>query len=155
MALSEVLAELQAKVGSEIHVSDWLTVTQEMIDTFAEATGDHQWIHVDQERARAESPYGGTIAHGFLTLSLYPLLRGMMAGGAPVFPGTRNVINYGLNKLRFPNAVLAGSQVRGRVSLRSVDEVKDSLQLTEEYVVEVKGQRRPACVAEAIVRLYF
>jgi acyl dehydratase len=155
MAITDVLTELQAKVGTEVHISDWLKVTQEMIDTFAEATGDHQWIHVDVERAKAESPYGGTIAHGYLTLSLHPLLRGLMAGGAPVFPGTKNIINYGLNKLRFPNAVLAGSEVRARVTLRSVEEVKNSIQVIEEYVVEVKDQRRPACVAETIIRLYF
>ena len=155
MAITDVLTDLQERVGKEIHVSDWLKVTQEMIDTFAEATGDHQWIHVDVERAKVESPYGGTIAHGYLTLSLYPLLRGLMAGGAPVFPGTKNIINYGLNKLRFPNAVLAGTEVRARVTLRSVEEVKNSIQVTEEYVVEVKDQRRPACVAEAIMRLYF
>jgi acyl dehydratase len=155
MAITDVLTDLQDRVGKEIHVSDWLKVTQEMIDTFAEATGDHQWIHVDVERAKVESPYGGTIAHGFLTLSLYPLLRGLMAGGAPVFPGTKNIINYGLNKLRFPNAVLAGTEVRARVTLRSVEEVKNSIQVTEEYVVEVKDQQRPACVAEAIMRLYF
>ena len=155
MAISDLLTDLQERVGEEVHVSDWLKVTQEMIDTFAEATGDHQWIHVDVERAKTESPYGGTIAHGYLTLSLYPLLRGFMAGGAPVFPGTKNIINYGLNKLRFPNAVLAGSEVRARISLQSVEEIKNSLQVTEEYVVEVKGQERPACVAEAIMRLYF
>ena len=155
MALSDVLKRLQADVGEEVHVSDWLTITQEMIDTFAEATGDHQWIHVDQERAAAESPFGGTIAHGFLTLSLYPLLRGLMAAGKPVFPDTRSIINYGLNKLRFPSAVRAGSQVRARCTLQSAEEVKGSIELVEKYVVEVREQERPACVAEAILRLYF
>lgn len=155
MALSDVLEDLQSKVGEEVHLSDWVTVSQEMINTFAEATGDHQWIHVDEERAAAESPYGGTIAHGYLTLSLYPRLRGLISGGAPVFPGTKNIINYGLNKLRFPNAVRAGSQVRARCTLRSVEEVKHSIQVVEQYVVEVKDQERPACVAEAIMRLYF
>ena len=155
MALHDVLAKLQERVGEEVHVSDWLTVSQEMIDTFAEATGDHQWIHVDQDRARAESPFGGTIAHGYLTLSLYPLLRGLMEGGAPAFPGTRSIITYGLNKLRFPNAVRAGSEVRGRCTLKSATEVKGSVEVIEEYVVEVNGQSRPACVAEAIMRLYF
>lgn len=154
-ARAEVLGELERRVGEEVHVSDWLRVTQEMIDTFAEATGDHQWIHVDAERAAAESPFGGTIAHGYLTLSLYPLLRGLMEGGAPAFPGTRSIINYGLNKLRFPNAVRSGSDVRARCTLVSAEEVKGSIQVIEQYVVEVKGQSRPACVAEAIMRLYF
>jgi len=155
MALADVLADLQSKIGEEVHLSDWETVSQEMIDTFAEATGDHQWIHVDPERAAAESPYGGTIAHGYLTLSLYPKLRGLMSGGEPVFPGTRNIINYGLNRLRFPNAVRAGSEIRARCTLMSAEEVKGSLQVIEQFVVEVRGEDRPACVAEAIVRLYF
>ena len=155
MALTEVLADLQGRIGEETHVSDWLPVTQELIDTFAKATGDQQWIHVDTERAKTESPYGTTIAHGYLTLSLYPMLRGLVNSEQPMFPGVTNVINYGLNKLRFTNAVKVGSKIRARCTLLAAEEVKNSLQLTEKYTVEIEGQERPACVAECIMRLYF
>src|SRR5215203_3502098 len=99
-------------VGKHLGYSDWVTVTQEQVDAFADATGDHQWIHVDAERATRESPWKATIAHGYLTLSLYPLLRGLVDAGNPMFPGVQRVINYGLDKLRFPNAVKSGSRVR-------------------------------------------
>ena len=155
MALSEVLTELQGKIGEEIHVSDWMTVTQELIDQFANATGDKQWIHVDPKRAADESPYGKTIAHGYLTLSLYPVLRGLVDADEPLFPGVTNVINYGLNKLRFTNAVKVGSKIRAHCTLIGAEEVKNSLQLTEQYTVEIQNQERPACVAECIMRVYF
>ena len=155
MALPEVLAELQGKIGADTHVSDWETLTQETVDQFANATGDHQWIHVDRERAAAESPYGTTIAHGYLTLSLYPRLRGYVDESTPVFPGVKTVINYGLNKLRFTNAIKVGSRIRARCKLLAVEEKKDSLQVTEQYSVEIEGEERPACVAECIMRLYF
>jgi acyl dehydratase len=155
MALADVLTDLKGKIGEETHVSDWLPVTQELIDMFANATGDKQWIHVDEQRAKAESPYGTTIAHGYLTLSLYPKLRGLVNSDKPIFPGVTNIINYGLNKLRFTNAVKVGSKIRARCTLVAVEEVKNSLQLTEQYTVEIDGQDRPACVAECIMRLYF
>ncbi len=155
MALAEVLADLQGKIGEETHVSDWLPVTQELIDMFACATGDKQWIHVDEKRAREDSPYGSTIAHGYLTLSLYPQLRGLVDADKPMFPGVTNVINYGLNKLRFTNAVKTGSKIRARCTLLAAEEVKNSLQLTEQYTVEIEGEERPACVAECIMRVYF
>lgn len=155
MALSDVLTELEAKIGEEIHVSDWMTVTQELIDQFANATGDKQWIHVDQKRAAAESPHGKPIAHGYLILSLYPVLRGLVDADEPLFPGVTNVINYGLNKLRFTNAVKVGSKIRAHFTLIGAEEVKNSLQLTEQYSVEIKDQERPACVAECIMRVYF
>ncbi len=155
MALAQTLAELGSKTGTEVHVSDWLTVTQDMVDDFARATRDHQWIHVDPSRAAAESPYKGTIAHGYFTLSLYPYLRGLVDESKPLFPGVRNIINYGINKLRFPNAVPVGSRIRARCKIIAVTEVKNSLELTEEYTVEIEGQSRPACVAECIMRLYF
>jgi len=155
MALAEVLADLQGKIGEETHLSDWLPVTQELIDMFANATGDKQWIHINEQRAKAESPFGSTIAHGYLTLSLYPMLRGLVNSDEPIFPGVTNVINYGLNKLRFTNAVKVGSKIRARCTLVAAEEVKDSLQLTEQYTVEIEGQDRPACVAECIMRLYF
>lgn len=155
MTLAAAQASLHAQVGKEIHLSDWLTITQDMITAFGKATGDMQWIHVDPKRAAAESPYKKTIAHGYFTLSLYPQLRGLVDEGTPVAPGVRRIINYGLNKLRFPNAVTSGSRVRGRCKLLAVEAVKDSLQVTEEYTVEIEGQDRPACVAEAVMRLYF
>jgi len=155
MSMSETQRALGARIGEEIHVSEWVDVTQELVDRFADATGDHQWIHVDPERAAKESPYGGTIAHGYLTLSLYPQLRGLVNASQPLFPGATSVINYGLNKLRFPSAVKVGSRIRARCTLVGVEQVKDSLQLVEQYTVEIEGEQRPACVAECVMRVYF
>lgn len=155
MSQAQALEQLQARVGEEIHVSDWLLVTQDRVETFAQATGDHQWIHLDRERAARESPYKGTIAHGYLTLSLYPMLRGLVDESVPMYPGIRNVINYGINKLRFPNAVKTGARVRARTTLAAVEEIKGGLQVTETYTVEIENETKPACVAELIMRLYF
>ena len=155
MAVADILSELEDNVGTEIYCSDWLDVTQDMVNTFGAATGDMQWIHTNPERAKAESPYKTTIAHGYFTLSLYPQLRGLVDESKPLFPGAKNVINYGLNKLRFPAVVPVGSRIRARIELMSAAEVKDSLELVEKYTVEVQGQERPACVAEAIMRVYF
>jgi len=153
--LQTVLEQLQGRVGQEIHQSDWLEVTQQRIDAFAAATGDFQWIHVDPERALRESPYKATIAHGLLTLSLYPLLRGVVDGDPPLFPGVQRVINYGLDKLRFPNAVRVGSRVRARCVLLKAEEVPGGLQMSERYTVEIDGEAKPACVADALMRAYF
>ena len=147
MALADALTELQRQVGQEIHTSDWLEVSQDMINAFGKATGDMQWIHTDPDRAAAESPYKTTIAHGYFTLSLYPQLRGLVEEGTPIFPGVKNVINYGLNKLRFPAPVPSGSRIRARCTLISAEEVKGSIELIESYAVEVEGQERPACIA--------
>jgi acyl dehydratase len=155
MSEAQALERLQAQVGQEVHASDWLQVTQQRIDAFADATGDHQWIHVDAGRAARESPWKATIAHGYLTLSLYPMLRGLVAADRPPFPGVRQVINYGLDKLRFPSAVVVGSRVRARCVLLKVEAFSGGLQVTEQYTVEIEGQPKPACVAEAIMRLYF
>jgi len=155
MSSSTVAEELRTKVGSVVHLSDWLQIDQPRIDAFAAATGDRQWIHVDPERAAAESQYGCTIAHGYLTLSLYPLLRQMVDESRPIFPGLKNVINYGLDKVRFPNAVRCGARVRGRSELLAVEEVRGAVQATERFTMEVEGEERPACVAEAIMRYYF
>ncbi len=155
MGLADTLQTLQNRIGEDLHLSDWLPVTQELVNDFAHATGDEQWIHVDPERAASHSPYGGTIAHGYLTLSLYPQLRGLVDADKPLFPGVTSVINYGLNKLRFPNAVRVGSRIRARCTLMSAEAVKESLQLTEKYTVEIENEERPACVAECVMRLYF
>jgi acyl dehydratase len=155
MTQQQVLEQLQARLGQEIHTSDWLEISQARIDAFAAATGDYQWIHVDPVRAARESPWKATIAHGFLTLSLYPMLRGLVTADRPVFAGVRQVINYGLDKLRFPSAVLSGSRVRAHCVLLEVQEVAGGLQIKEQCTVEIEGQPKPACVAEAIMRLYF
>jgi acyl dehydratase len=152
---AQILATLQHKIGQEIHASDWLEITQARIDAFAAATGDSQWIHTDPVRAARESPWKTTIAHGYLTLSLYPLLRGLVDESTPLFPGVSRVINYGLDKLRFPNAVRSGSRVRARCLLLKVEDVPGGLQMTEQYTVEIDGETKPACVAEAIMRVYF
>ena len=155
MSQQQVLERLQAQIGQEVHVSDWYEVTQARINAFADATGDRQWIHVDPQRAARESPWKATIAHGYLTLSLYPMLRGLVAADRPLFEGVRQVINYGLDKLRFPSAVVAGSRIRAHCVLQKVEPVSGGLQLTEQYTVEIEGQPKPACVAEAIMRAYF
>ena len=155
MGLEDVLTDLRSKVGTEIHVSDWVEITQDMVDAFGKATGDMQWLHTNPERAAAESPYKTTIAHGYFTLSLYPNLRGLVDDSKPLFPDAKNVINYGLNKLRFPAAVPIGSRIRAHIELMSAEEVKNSLELVEKYNIEVEGQDRPACIAEAIMRVYF
>lgn len=138
-------------VGKEM-LSPWHEVTQEAIRQFADVTDDFQWIHVDPERARNESPYGGTIAHGFLTLSLISHLLREAVGA---IEGTRMSINYGLNKVRFPSALPGGSRVRGRCTLQRLDEVEGGVQATWAVVVERDGADKPCCAAEWLVRYYF
>jgi acyl dehydratase len=139
---------LRAAVGTEIGLSDWLTIDQKRIDTFAEATGDPQWIHVDPERAAA-GPFGTTIAHGFLTLSLIvPLVN-----QADVVHGVRMGINYGLNKVRFITPVPVDSRIRARVVLDSVTDIEGGIQAVRTVTVELEGAGKPACVAENILRL--
>jgi acyl dehydratase len=145
------LEDLQALVGQEVAVSDWFTVSQELIDAFARLTGDHQWIHVETARAERDSPYGTTIAHGFLTLSLVSRLH---ADAVRTENGIARVINYGLNRVRFPAPVLAGSRIRTRSVLQAFEEIADAFQLTWQMTVEVEGQSRPALVADWLVRLY-
>jgi acyl dehydratase len=155
-AAGAAFESLRARVGQEVHTSEWLTITQERVNAFASATDDPQWIHIDPVRARAESPYGTTIAHGYLTLSLQIPLRGLVSTGKPFLPGAKNVVNYGLNKLRFPNAVRVGARIRGRFTLLAVEAISaDTLQITETYSVEIEGQGKPGCVAESIMRVTF
>lgn len=141
--------ELAAEIGNEVGVSDWITVSQERIDRFAEATDDHQWIHTDPERA-AKGPFGRTIAHGFLTLSLLP----EMAATAFAVADTRMGVNYGLNRVRFPAPVPSGSRVRGRFKLLSVEPIEGGSQVTMEVTIEREGGDKPVCVAESIGRRY-
>ena len=141
--------ELRAAAGSRLGVSDWVTVDQGQIDTFAEATGDHQWIHVDEARAAA-GPFGTTIAHGFLTLSLLPLLVGQTYR----VEGTKMGVNYGLNKVRFTSPVPVGSKVRGNIELLDVADVTGGVQMTTKVTVEIEGSERPALVAEWLTRQY-
>ena len=142
--------ELPTLVGQEIGVSDWRTIDQDRINKFAEATGDHQWIHVDVERAKKEMPGGKTIAHGYLTLSLVP----MMGAGILRVTGVSRGINYGCNKVRFTNMVTVGSRVRGRQKLLSTDARSGGMQMINEFTIEIEGQERPACVAETISLVY-
>ncbi|AHH17117.1 enoyl-CoA hydratase 1 [Nocardia nova SH22a] len=141
------LAAFRAAVGTELGTSDWMRIDQERIDLFAEATGDHQWIHVDPEKA-AQGPYGTTIAHGFLTLSLLVPL----ANEATSVGGIRMGINYGLNKVRFITPVPAGGRIRARVHLDSVSDIQGGVQAIRTVTVELEGADKPACVAENIVR---
>ena len=145
--------EMKNRIGSET-VSDWVEVTQEMIDKFADATGDHQFIHVNPEMA-ALTPFGGTIAHGFLTLSLMPLLSAKVVD-APRLEGVKMGINYGTNKVRFPSPLPVGSKVRAGATLMSVEPTKDGgYQVTNEVTLEREGGEKPICVAQTVARLYF
>lgn len=141
---------VKAMLGKELGVSPWLTIEQSRIDQFADATGDHQWIHVDPERARS-GPFGATIAHGYLTLSLVSYFLPQILDLR-----LKMGVNYGVNKVRFPTAVKVGSRVRGRAVLQSVEETRDGgTQSVVQVTVEVEGSERPACIADTIARYYF
>jgi acyl dehydratase len=152
MALTPIktLEELTGFAGREIGVTDWFEITQERIQQFADATDDHQWIHVDGERAQQESPYGATIAHGFLTLSLLP----QFLKNAVQLGDLRMGINYGLNRVRFPSAVRAGSRIRARIALQSIREVADATEATYSITIESQDSEKPCCVAEWLARYY-
>lgn len=140
--------EVASAAGQELGTSDWVEITQERVDQFAEATGDHQWIHVDREKA-AEGPFGGTIAHGYLTLSLVPWLGGQVFSLDT--PGAK--LNYGVNKVRFPHPVRVGKRVRAHVAMGDVTEIPAGRQVTLRYTIEIEGEEKPACVAETVVLL--
>lgn len=150
MKTFQTIAELAACVGQKVAVSDWLTITQQQVNLFADATGDHQWIHIDPEKARS-GPFGTPIAHGFLTLSLIPQFFAM----AFKVSATRLGVNYGLNKVRFTSPVPVGSRLRARMKLLAVQPLdQGGSQFTWEVTVEREGQTKPACIAESLVRLY-
>lgn len=143
--------ELKALTGQEVAITGWVDVSQERVNMFAEATGDHQWIHLDVERSRKESPYRGTIAHGFLTLSLLPMLM----ESAVSMPNCKMGVNYGLNKVRFPAPVPVGSRVRARMALLEVEDIEGGAQITWKVTIERDGGDKPVCVAESIARRYW
>lgn len=147
----ESLKSLKEFVGREIAVTEWLRVTQERIQQFAEATEDRQWIHVDPERARRESPYGATVAHGFLTLSL---LSHLVRQAIQLPSEVQRTINYGLNRVRFPAPVRAGEKIRAHVQLKSYRELPDSVEAIFEVAVETERSEKPCCVAEWILRYF-
>ena len=147
----ETPESLKGYVGKEIGVSEWLTVTQERIAQFAEATEDRQWIHLDRERAERESPYGTTIAHGFLTLSL---ISRFMKDVIQVRGGVGMMVNYGLNRVRFPAPVRAGARIRARVVLQSFKEIERGYETTFAVTIEAEGTEKPCCVAESLIRYY-
>ena len=144
------LPSLSTWLGLEVAVSDWVTITQQRIHQFADATGDHQWIHVDVERAAKESPFGSTIAHGFLTLSLVPHLKDLCME----YAGVKMGVNYGTNRVRFMAPVKVDSKLRGRFKLMAVEEIKGGVQMTWECTLEMEGHGKPACVAELVTRAY-
>jgi acyl dehydratase len=145
------LEELRTLVGQPLGTSDWMEITQEQVQLFADATGDHQWLHTDPERARRESPYGQTIAHGFLTLSLCPALSQQVFQ----IEGIKMGVNYGLNRVRFPSAVKVGARIRLSAQMLDLKESQGGATVTYKQTIEVEGQDRPACVAEMMARLYF
>ncbi len=145
------IADAKSKVGQEIGLSDWMAIEQSRVDAFAEVTGDHQWIHVDVERAKRESPFGGPIAHGYLTVSL--LAR--FAGECIAVDGIKLAVNYGLNRVRFAAPVKVGSRVRARFVLGAVEDIPGGAQMLWQATVEIEGGEKPACVAEMVTRWYF
>ena len=155
-AADDLVTMYLPKINSEIHCGSWLTIDQRRIDAFAEATGDLQWIHIDPKRAALESPYGATIAHGYLTLSLLPYLTESNAPGffERNYPGMRLRVNYGLDRLRFPAPVVVDSRIRARTKLLRVEKVGEAVQFTYEYIIQIEGSDKPACVAEFLARVY-
>jgi len=151
----ELYLSLQSQIGEEVHVGDWFTVTQDRVDQFANVTEDHQWLHNDVERAKTQSPFKTTIAHGFLTLSLIPRLTNSVDASRPAYPSSKMTVNYGLNQVRFPYPVKTGSVIRAHSRLIKVSPIKRGLEIEKEISVEIQGMRRPGCVAVSVVRVYF
>ena len=150
MTTTTTMAEVPGLVGTELGTSDWHEITQEHVNQFAEATGDHQWIHVDVDRATHESPFGGPIAHGYLTLSLGPRLAPQVLR----VEGVRLGVNYGCDRVRFPSPVPVGAKLRLGLELLEVADIPGGVQVTERCTFEVEGGDKPACVADTLVRFY-
>lgn len=155
-AVDALIARMTPQLDQEIHVGPWLTIDQQRIDQFAAVTGDEQWIHTDPQRAARQSPFGTTVAHGYLTLSLLPYLT---QSNHPDFfeknyPGMKMRVNYGLNRVRFPAPVTVGSRIRARTTLQQVQAVPQGAEVIYAIVVEIEGRDKPACVAEFVARLY-
>jgi acyl dehydratase len=152
MSVASVLKDMGKFIGKEIYVSDWTEVTQEQINKFADSTKDHQWIHVDVEKA-AKGPFGKTIAHGFLTLSHLPFFSYQI----PIRPeGAKMSINYGLDKVRFINPVVSGAKIRDRIVLSALEERPDNrVLMTQIHTIEIEGQEKPACIAQALAMIFF
>jgi len=146
------LEDVRQSIGKESGVSGWLTVTQDLVDRFAELTGDHQWIHIDTERARRESRFGATVAHGFLTVAL---LSRLVAEAVNVEVDSKMKINYGFNRLRFPAPVIVGSRIRAHVTPNAVRDVEGGIEIAWGVVVEIENQPKPALAAEWLARMYF
>jgi acyl dehydratase len=149
MLILNGIEDVKAREGEELGVSSWIDVTQDDINAFADATGDHQWIHVDVERAK-QTPFGGTIAHGYYTLSLVPRFSEELF----TITGVAFAMNYGLNKVRFPAPVPIGSKLRMRAALSNVEEVPGGVQITTTCTFEIEGGQKPVCVAETVARIY-
>ncbi len=147
--------KLNKKIGDIIYIGQWECIDQDCISQFAEITGDNQWIHTDPKRAKLESPFKSTIAHGFLTLSLIPKLTDSINRSTKLYPNSRLVVNYGLNQVRFPFPVKSGSRVRARLKLKNVTPMKKSIEIINEVSVEVENRKRYACVAETVLRVYY
>jgi acyl dehydratase len=142
------------KLGEEIFVGDWETIDQKRINNFADITGDKQWIHINTEKAKSDSPFKSTIAHGFLTLAMIPRLTDGLQK-KKLYSGARMVVNYGLNQVRFPYPVKSGARIRGRVKLLSAIPMRKSIEVVNEISIEVEGKKRFGCVAETVLRLYY
>jgi len=151
---AELYAQLTKQIGEEVHVGDWMTMTQDRINQFADVTDDQQWLHTDVERAKSESPFKTTIAHGFLTLSLLPRLTDSVNPDKPLYPSAKMTVNYGLNQVRFPYPIKTGSEIRAHSRLIKVTPLKRGLEIEKEVSIEIKGTRRPGCVAVSVVRVY-
>jgi acyl dehydratase len=151
----ELFLILRSQLGKEVHVGDWLEVSQERINQFSDVTEDHQWLHNDIDRAKLESPFKTTIAHGFLTLSLLPRLTDSVNPEKSQYTNAKMTVNYGLNQVRFPYPVKTGSVIRAHSRLIKVTPIKRGLEIEKEISVEIKNTRRPGCVAVSVVRVYF
>lgn len=155
LAAESTYKYLKSKLGEETFQGNWQTVDQNCIDKFAEITGDDQWIHTDPKRAKTESPFKSTIAHGFLTLALIPTLTETVDPDNNPYPDAKMVVNYGLNQVRFPSPVKAGSRVRAKIRLVGLRPMKRSIEVVNEVSIEVEDGKRLVCVAETVLRLYF